>query len=255
MNAGSARTQLQTLLDPLLGRDPGGRRWLPSLLAAAPYGERLGEIRAEPGYLNMNLTVMALAGRPCFQYPVSPPPELISWFIDHPEALTWPAAESLSLSPEASLLRRALLFDEPPGARARAQERAHNLMPIRSAFAQEWWRFEETYEPDCVLMSDTLVLVFVAVGGEVEPVSEWFPARSRIHRALESAYRVAEERAHGVVVCSDSELAAASDLSVRETLAAGTPHLDEIGRTELAEGYLGAVGFDVLAALAAELQR
>jgi hypothetical protein len=148
------------------------------------------------------------------------------------------------------LLRRALLLDEPRGARARAQERARDLMPVRSAFAQEWWRFEETYEPDCVLMSDELVLVFVALDTEVEPVSEWFPPRSRIHQALESAYRLAEEREHGVIAFSERPIAQTADLAVRETLAAGTPHLDEIGRTELAEGYLGAISFDELAALA-----
>jgi hypothetical protein len=248
VTADSARTQLQTLLDPLLGLYPGGRPWLPRLLAAAPHGERLGDAREEPGYLNMNLTVMALAGRPCFQYPVAAPPALLTWFIDNPDQLTWPA--SVELSPEAALLRRALLLDEPRGSRARAQERAHNLMPVRSAFAREWWRFEETYEPDCVLMSDVLVLVLVAAEDDVEPVSDWFPARSRIHQGLEAAYRLADEREHGVIVCSAKPIPAAADLLVRESLAAGTPHLDLIGRTELAEGYLGAVTFAELEALA-----
>ena len=245
MAATDAASRLHALLEPLLERDPGGRTWLPALLAAAPHGDRLGEAREHPGYLNMDLTVMALNGRPCFQYPVAPPPDLIEWFIDHPEQLVWPA--DAHLSSEARLLRRALIDDQPPGARVRAQERAKELVPIRSAFAQEWWRFEETYEPDCILMSDAVVLVLVAADGPVEPASPWFPARSRIHQALESAHRLAEERRHGVLVCSPAPLADASDAAVRESLPAATPHLEEIGRIELADGYLGNVPFDALA--------
>jgi hypothetical protein len=239
-------SELQTRLEPLLDRDPGGRTWLPGLLAVAPNGERLGEVREQPGYLNMNLTMRALTGRPCFQYPVAPPTALIHWFIEHPDALTWPPEDAVTMSPRELLLRRALIEDAPPGARVRAQERARDLIPVRSAFAQEWWRFEETYRPDCVLMSDALVLVVVAADGTIGPASPWFPPRSRIHQALESAYRLAEERRHGVLVCSPAPIAAAADEVVRASLPAATPHLDEITRIELADGYLGNVTFDAL---------
>ena len=77
----------------------------------------------------------------CFQYSVAPPRELLAWFVEHPEAVLWP--ERHELSPETVRLRRALLLDEPPGSRARAQERARELLPARSPLSREWWRFEE----------------------------------------------------------------------------------------------------------------
>src|ERR1700756_1605529 len=113
MTALDPAMRLQALLDPLLERDPGGRTWLAPLLAAAPHGDRLGEVRAEPGYLQLGLTLKALNGRPCYQTPVAPPPALIDWFIDHPDRRTWPAEAQLST--ETQVLRRALIDDQPPG--------------------------------------------------------------------------------------------------------------------------------------------
>ncbi|MHB8691767.1 MAG: hypothetical protein ACYDHH_11010 [Solirubrobacteraceae bacterium] len=240
----------QGFFEPLIERDPGGRSWLPELLRAAPYGDRLGETREQPGFLHPNLTVRGLEGRrPCFEYPVAPPPALLEWFIDHPERLTW--REGVSLSSEVELLRRALLLDQPPGARAKAQQRARDLMPVRSAFAQEWWRFEETHEPDCLLISDELVIVIVAAGTQIEPVSPWFPERSRVHRGLEAASRVAEtdQQRWGALVCSSGALAGADDVAVRASLEDGAPHLDTDGRDRLAGGYLGNVTWGEVASL------
>jgi hypothetical protein len=240
----------QSFFEPLIVRDPGGRSWLPELLHAAPYGDRLGETREAPGFLHPNLTVRGLDGRrPCFEYPVSPPSGLLKWFIDNPERLTWPAG--VTLSAEVELLRRALLLDQPPGARAKAQQRARDLMPVRSAFAQEWWRFEETHEPDCLLISDELVLVIVAAGTEIEPVSPWFPERSRLHRGLEAASRVAEvdQQRWGALVCSSEVLADAEDAAVRASLPDGAPHLDALGQDRLVAGYLGNVTWDAVASL------
>jgi hypothetical protein len=97
-----------------------------------------------------------------------------------------------------------------------------------------------------VLFSDALVLIVVASAERIEAVSPWFPARSRVHQGLEAAHRLAEGRHHGVIVFSDEPLADATDAAVRDSLAGGTPHLDEISRIELADSYLGRVGFDRL---------
>jgi hypothetical protein len=242
--------EAQGFFEPLLEGDPGGRSWLGELLRATPHGGRLGETREQPGFLHPNLTVRGLEGRrPCFEYPVAPPPALLEWFIDHPDRLTWP--EGVSLSSEVELLRRALLLDQPPGARVKAQQRSRDLMPVRSAFAQEWWRFEETHEPDCLLVTDELVLVIVAAGTEIEPVSPWFPERSRVHRGLEAASKVAEgdQQRWGALVCSSEVLADAEDAAVRASLPGGTPHLDTLGQDRLAGGYLGNVTWDDVASL------
>jgi hypothetical protein len=139
-------SEVVSLLTPLLERDPGGRSWLPRLLQAAPRGaEALGELAADPGYLSISLSVRGVSGQmACFAQPVSPPREVLTWYVDHPDRLTWPPAAELTS--EATVLRRALLYDQPSGARARAQERARELMSERSVLSKEWWRFEERAE-------------------------------------------------------------------------------------------------------------
>lgn len=230
--------QAQELFEPLLKRNPSGSEWLPRLLCATPHHERLGGAAAEPGALHANFTVPGLEGRrACFMYPVAPPPGLVAWQIEHPDRLSW--AEGESRSPEARVLRRALLRDEPPGARGRAQRRARELAPVRSAFAEEWWRFEETFRPDCLLMSDRIVVVVVAAGAELPAASPWYPPRSVLVRGLEAAWRLAGQRAWGALVLADVPLPEAEDAAVQASLPGAAPHLDASERAELAGGYLG----------------
>lgn len=243
---------------PLLERNPSGVDWLPVLLRATAAGERrFGELVDEPGSLDANLTLPALEGRrTCFQYPVAPPDGLVAWFIDHPEALRWPSG--VELSPEARLLRRALLYDDPPGSRAKAQSRARDLMQVRSAFAHEWWRFEELHRPDLLLTTNRLVLSFVAAEDALPAVTDWYPRRSVLHRALEAAERLARagdenqpERAWGTIVLCTAPLAQATTAALDESLPGGAPHRDEAGRAALAAGYLGALTWEDAAAAVA----
>jgi hypothetical protein len=236
----AARARAREFFEPLLAIEPSGRGWLAALLAAAPLArERLGELAGEPGWLAPALTIAGLQGRrACFHHPVAAPPKLLAWQLDHPERLCWPPGKGL-LSPHATRLRRALALDEPPGARARAQERARALMGARSAFAREWWRFEETFEPDCLLATDRLLLIFVAAASELPPASEWYPPRNVLHRALEAAARLAEDRRPGVLALSEQPLAGACYDALASSLREGTPHLDAAGRDRLLAGYLG----------------
>jgi hypothetical protein len=238
--AGRPSSPVEEFFEPLLQRSPGGGAWLPALLQAVPHGNaRLGELALEPGYIDGALTVPGLGGRrTCFHRPVAPPPALIEWFLEHPERLSWPRSAG-QLSSEARRLRRALVRDEPPGARARAQSRARELASIRSAFAHEWWRFEETFEPDCLLITDRLALSFVGASERLEPVSDWYPERHVLHRALEAARVLADDRAWGTIVLSPTPLPDATEKALRGSLAAGTPHLDAMAREQLAAGYLG----------------
>jgi hypothetical protein len=240
----SARERIQQFFTPLLERNPSGLDWLPPLLRATPLGEeRLEALIDDAGSLDANLTLPALEGRrTAFQYPVAAPPSLNHWLIDHPEALVWPP--DVELKPEVALLRRALVCDKPPGSRERAQSRARDLVPIRSAFAAEWWRFEETFWPDLLLMSDRLALTFVAAEQALDPVSEWFPQRSVLVRALEAAERLADERRWGTIVLSDVPLAAATETALRDALPGAAPHRTAAERDALAHGYLGNITWD-----------
>ena len=129
----SSLTRVQPFLQALFARDPSGRSWLPALAGATRNGHaRFGELLAEPGYLQTQLAVRGVSGRlGCFEFPTGPPRELLTWFIDHPDQLVWPAHAELSV--ETVKLRRALLNDDPPGSQARAQDRARDLVPHPAA--------------------------------------------------------------------------------------------------------------------------
>jgi len=226
----------------LLQSAPHGEGWLPALLRAAPYGlRRLGEVADAPGPLSATLTLAGLEGRrSCFHHPVAVAPELLAWLIKHPEQLRWPESVERDLSPPAARLRRAMILDEPPGARARAQERALELMRVRSAFAREWWRLEETFVPDCLLVSDRLALVVVAACPALAPATEYYPQRTVLHSALDAALRLAEERRRpAVIVLSDTPLPEATVASLERSLPQASPHVDSSGRAALLAAYLG----------------
>lgn len=245
----AADTATTRFLEPVLAEQPSGWRWFPSLLCGAPRGEhRFGALAADPGWLFGDLTLPALEGRrTCFGYPVAPPEALVAWYIEHPDRLTWPR-EAEPGSVEA-LLRRALVLDDPPGSRARAQARAREIAPMRSAFTREWWRIEETHEPDCLLASDRLVIVIVAAGERLEPVTPWYPPRSTLVRGLETAQRLAEERAWGALLLSDAPIRVTpAELAD----AAAAPHLGAGERAAVADGYLGNLTWEQAGALVAE---
>jgi hypothetical protein len=246
------RTPLQALIEPLFARDPGGRSWVPRLLDACPGArERLGELADDPGYLEVPLAVETETGLlGCFSYPSAAPRPLLAWYVDHPERLTRPADPDES--PETRVLRRALLDDDPPGSRARAQDRAHDLLRTSSPRAATWWRFEEPSRLDCVLLTERLVVSITAPDprGGLRPATPWYPGRSEVVRDLEAARRLAGGRAWaGLLICDDDRngpappagLDPSDPAGVAATVAAGTPHLDELDRADVAGAYIGAL--------------
>jgi hypothetical protein len=239
---GEQRSPLEALLEPALRHDPSGRGWLTGLLAAAPRGRaRLGELVDQPGSLSMTLTVPGVSGRlGCFEYPAPPARELIAWLIDHPDALT--SVVDAGSSPEARRLRGLLLRDEPPGSRARAQERARELLATSSPFTPAWWRFEDAAVPECVLLTDRLVLtVQTDTVDPLAPATPWYPSRSRLVRDLEAGRQLAAGRAYGsLLIADDGET---GELPIADLVATGTPHLDAAARDELAGAFLGSVGW------------
>jgi hypothetical protein len=241
---------IESLLTPPLRRDPSGRQWLGLLLRAAPRGpERLGEDLVEnPGSLSMSLSVRGISGRLAgFEYPLVAPRELTRWMIEHPDALSWPDGEEMSA--ETLRLRRALLNDEPPGSRSRAQKRARELLRSRSVLSHEWWRFEEPTTLPALLMTDRLVLTVLDDASDpLAPASSWYPPRPRLIRALDAARELAEGRAWGTLLLSHSPIELEARALDEETLAKAAPHLDSGQRRELGEAYLGNLTFEAAAA-------
>ena len=242
--------RVERFFEALLARDGAGGSWLGPLLRAAPNGPaRLGELVERPGWLEAPLAVLTETGRRgAFEYPASAPRGLLAWFIDHPESLSRP--EGQHASAETLRLRRALLDDDPPGVRARAQERAHEMLRRSAPLAEAWWRFEEAHTVDCLLMTDRLVLLVQArdQGFTPPPPTAWFPGRTALVRDLEAARRFGEGgKAWGVLVLGVESEPEDADALTKE-IAAGAPHLDAAQRRELAAGYLGALTWSQAAA-------
>lgn len=246
----SSLTRVRPFFQTLVERDPTGRSWLPALLAATPNARQLlGEIVDSPGWLIAPLSTPTPSGwLACFQYPVAPPRELLGWFIDHPEALRWPA--DASLSREAVLLRRALLYDDPPGSQEKAQDRARELLVTRSPFSDSWWRFEGVTRLDCVLITDRVV---VAVEGtSADPVASgtrWYPHRTQLVRTLEAAKQIATselgaKQRWASLLLSEHPVAEGSDEHLAQALAKAAPHLSAAERDALHESFLGNITWE-----------
>ncbi len=236
----SSPTRVETFLDALLERDPSGRIWLPALLAAAPHGRSaLGELVDQPGGLEIALAVRGVNGRRAtFDYIVPPPRELLAWFIDHPDELEWP--QHAELSPETATLRRALVNDDPPGSRARAQDRARERLATAPPLLPDWWRFEDVTRPDAVLATARVVVLVEGEGARKQTQSNaWYPARSRLIRVLEAAKQLAHGRRWAMLMLRDEP----EDSSLQDEIERGAPHLCAAEREELRDSYLGALTF------------
>ena len=234
-----ASTTATALLESLVMRDASGRTWLPALLAATDgAASRLDALDGQPGWLHTSLAVRGHSGRlACFEYPVAPSPDLLLWLVEHPEVLV---AQPSDRPPGTARLRNALFHDEPPGARARAQERARERARTASPFTSEWWRFEAPGLLDCVLITERLVVtVQTRGGGPLPPATPWYPQRTVLARTIEAARQIAQDRAWACLLLCDVAGPDGARDAVAASLAAGAPHLDDAERHELARAYLG----------------
>lgn len=233
---------VERFFETLLVADASGSTWLPQLLAATPGGtDKLGELVAAPGWLVTPLAVRGASGRlACFEYPAVPPRNLLRWYIDHPDRLTWPDGEPQS---DATVrLRRALIDDEPPGARQRAQDRARDLLAASAGLTRDWWRFEEIDRLDCVLITGRLVVAVSARGPDsLAPATPWYPSRPRLVRDLEAARQISTGRRWASLLLSEQPVAGAGEADLARSVAAAAPHLDEEGHRELLGAYLGNI--------------
>lgn len=235
----SSLTRVRPFFGQLIARDSTGASWLPQLLQATPRGpEVLADLATEPGELLEELSKPAQNGLPrCFEYPIAAPRALLLWLIEHPDELTWPKAQTYSAA--TTELRRALLYDEPPG-RAQVQEEARRLGATRPTTAREWWRFEGESMLDCVLMTDRLVVTVEGKRSEpISPATHWYPKRSQLVRNLEAAGQMAHERAWASLLLTEAPIPEGTDEGLDSVLADSAPHLSDAERRDLHSRYLG----------------
>ena len=149
------------------------------------------------------------------------------------------ADAAADVSAETLRLRQVLIDDDPPGARARAQERAHDLLARSSGLTPAWWRFEELSTLDCVLITERLVVTIRSSETGSAPATPWYPQRSQLVRNLEAARHLADGKRFATIVLSRQPLPDGGDERLARTLPEAAPHLDELERRELHDAYLG----------------
>lgn len=235
----SSLTRVRPFFSSLIKQDPHGGSWLGTLLRSTPHGPTIfGDALRDTGVLDATLTSQTSKGwLGCFEFGVPAPSSIVAWYIQNPTELQWPAGKSYS--EETTRLRRALLFDDPPG-RVAAQRLAEAERQVRPSARAPWWRFEGTSMIDCVLMTERLVLTIE--GKRTEPLSaatDWYPARSQLVRNLEAAKQLSHGRAWGSLLISEVKIAEGTGEGLDAVLSASAPHLGDDERRELHRNYLG----------------
>lgn len=220
--------------------------WLSALLAAAPRGRAvLGDLVDSPGEILDVLLAKHPEGkapRACFEYPVPPDRRFLRWCVEHPEKLTWPTGATYG--DETTRMRRAMLYDEPPGREAGMQQALH-LIETKSPTTRAWWRLEGVTRIDCLLATDRVVVTVEGKRTEpLSPATDWYRARSQLVRNLEAARQLAHGRRWGTLLISQHAIDEASPAGLAAVLDSAAPHLSDSERAELQAAYLGNLTWD-----------
>jgi hypothetical protein len=239
----SSLTRVQPFFERAFALELG---WLSALLAAAPRGRRvLGDLVDEPGAVLDALLAKPPEGkapRACFEFAVPPDRRFLRWCVEHPDKLTWP--NGVAYSDETTRMRRALLYDEPPG-RDTATQQALDFIETKPPTTRAWWRFEGVTSVDCLLATDRLVITVEGKRTEsLSPATDWYPARSQLVRNLEAARQLARGRRWGTLLLSEDPIDEATPARLAAGLDDAAPHVSESERAELQGAYLGNLTWD-----------
>lgn len=246
----SSLTRVRPFFDQLITGDPSGESWLAAVAAGASSEDDVAERPPVLGPLDQELLLgkhhkdnrlgVKVWMRRCFEYPLLPTRELLEFCLRHPDALKWPEASGRpdeDMGKETLRMRKALLFDEPPG-RTEAQQEGLALLdklgPGKAA--RKWWAFEGATEVDCLLRTETYTLL--VEGKRTEDLSEktrWLPGRNQLARNLEAAGQI---RHAGVLLAVENLI---PDLDVQAIVEKGCPHLDGTRQQVLRGRFLGQV--------------
>jgi hypothetical protein len=248
-------TRIRPFFQPLLKRDPQGMSWLPELILLGnaqprwakelvaelrPLLDWVSRPRARPDRALRQFGIPTVQLEQCFEKRLPPPREILRLLIEHPETMTWPKDE---FAAGTARTKREELFGRFGAERAVAarEEALRELERIGAAGSSgKWWAFEGFTIADCLLETDSLLLLIE--GKRTEPLSEstrWFPQRNQVLRSLEAlaAYARPLKKEYSVILMAEEYVQA----KTLETIAASLGHLEEEARFDLVGHYLGCV--------------
>lgn len=251
----SAITRVRPFFQSLLRRDPSGVSWLPALLRLGQANPHFGQTlarhcgplldwvsrrhpRSDRALRCFGIPSVEL--EQCFEYRLPPTQAFLRWLIEHPSLLTWPRDEEMSA--KMRLPREELLGRHGQQRAAAAKSLALTELERTGAAASngKWWAFEGFTQVDCLLETQTLMLL--VEGKRTEPVASstrWLPQRNQLLRTLEVAAAVAHERGKefAVVLMAEEYVSSITFNAMLSSL----PHLSAAQRSELTDHYLGCV--------------
>ena len=259
----SSVTRVWPVFDCLFAGDPTGASWLPELLLT---GSRAGladrTIRRDPGDLLPQLARFGLAlpgsvkkavGRAqaarithirnAYERELPPSVAFLRWLLEHPDRLTWPKERDGSdrvFGSKTQDLRKRLLRGE---ARVRAEALDKLAKHGANGSRWKWWAFEGLTSADCVLETESLLVL--VEGKRTEPISsstDWFPARNQVIRNVEVANALAGNRNFAVLLCAQTPI----ELDER-AWSDSLPHLTPDAIARLKDHYLGCATWTAVA--------
>lgn len=262
----SSLTRVRPLLQALIAGDPKGESWIPKLLSLASNNQSLAlELSQRPQVASAGSfqtrtfvdPILFKHGIPniplerCFEVSTPPPTEFLKWLVRNPARMKWPTdkhGNKRRFGEPTQTLREALFKNDRKVQRS-ALEQIEKFGGLGSL--REWWAFEGFTSVDCLIETESLVLI--VEGKRTEALSkstQWFPQRNQLFRNIEAASELARgRRQFGVMLVVETRM----ELDLNTLSRASFPHLSEDERSALESHYLGTVTWrDVCAATGVE---
>jgi hypothetical protein len=261
----SSVTRVWPVFDWLFHADPSGQSWISSLLHMGSRADQVEpSVLESPGMLDPELSdfkrkipgpLKKVLGamwveqlgtiRNAYEINVPPATAFLRWLLENPERLQWPKAKGKELvyGAPTQANRKALIAGNPESKEKALRELAQNGT---IGTQRKWWAFEGYTSVDCVLATDSLLVLIE--GKRTEPMStstHWFPDRNQLIRNLECAREMARcgNKNFAVLVCAENIIDMA-DVEWEKSL----PHMPEGERAELQSHFLGCATWNSIAA-------
>lgn len=254
----SSITRVWPVFEHLFHRDASGVTWLPKLLDMANATSSLRQVgagvpgpllpdvgkveRALPSAVRKDLGEQSSERlafiRNAFEVDLPPSDAFLRWLLEHPERLTFP---NQIYGQETQEIRERLLQGD-----AAVQFKGLRELERRGASGsrRKWWAFEGFTSVDCLLETESLVLLIEGKRTEkLSAATDWFPQRNQLARNVEvAASYAAGKKDYAVLVCAESQISVGASM-----WSESLPHLSAEEIADLSRHYLGCLTWAALA--------